>query len=432
MIPQVALVLMMLAFVASSLPASDFTETDRGSILGMLLLICLPAIVGKLACLLYFRFCHEVKAHEESLDRFWGRLVLWQFVIWVLSSYSVLVVFNWPEWVKSYFPQGNFPPVREILYLLPALAAWFLAVSWGQSRCHRAIHSPASESRKDRSIRKNLRLWLAFMGVPLAVMSITHQIVPMLTQIPLVLQVLLGFIGSSVLILLVPKLILRLAFEKTKLDSNFSSRMDKLLGSRLAGETEFFIWNTEREICNAMCFKSWRGRRQVIFSDLMVEYFSASELDAVARHELAHLDRGHAGWRFLALSFPLTLVFGLESLGFLSLFRLESSPRMMVNFTMPGVVAIGVTAIVSVLFFGWVSRLCEYDADYRAVNSVEVPGSNFEIAVALIGVLQKMMVAMPEQGDRAWGCHPSLKSRISRIEMLMLKRLGADVETRVS
>ena len=142
--------------------------------------------------------------------------------------------------------------------------------------------------------------------------------------------------------------------------------------------------------------------QQVVLSDSLVNSLTKSEVDAVAAHELRHLQRRHPWALWIVWILVLTVFY------FVGLFGLA--------LLMPGALPEGVFDIAflvfSVLSLGFISRRFERTADEGAVEISEDPKS-FITGQAKLAALHEM----PERQSafrELWSTHPSVRKRIER------------------
>ena len=143
--------------------------------------------------------------------------------------------------------------------------------------------------------------------------------------------------------------------------------------------------------------------QQVVLSDSLVSGLTKSEVDAVAAHELRHLERRHPWALWIVWILVLTVFY------FVGLFGLA--------LLMPGVLPEGVFDIAfllfSVLSLGFISRRFERTADDGAVEISEDPKS-FITGQAKLAALHEV----PERQSafqELWSTHPSFRKRIERV-----------------
>src|SRR3954463_34967 len=199
--------------------------------------------------------------------------------------------------------------------------------------------------------------------------------------------------------------------------------------------TQIFVIPTGKgQIANAYA----TGNRVVMFTDYLLQHLSKREVDAVAAHEIAHLELGHVKKRALALYAALVMpaLLGLCMEIFFNPAR---------NSTMPaGVVAQLYSAaawfwhwsqrdfvliLAALMLFYLLSRRFEFAADERAV------ALNGDPEAQITGLLKLSRLSlMPIQWGKAtgaWLTHPSMVKRAQRIAAaaaMPAERLSAILE----
>jgi Zn-dependent protease with chaperone function len=141
--------------------------------------------------------------------------------------------------------------------------------------------------------------------------------------------------------------------------------------------SNILVWNTRNGMANAMVIGILPWVRYVIFTDRLLEDFSASEIEAVFGHEVGHIRHHHMLYYFGFLTASVIV------LGWLINDLVDASkyliPFNLSNHSSDCVSAISlVTALLAYIFvvFGFLSRRCERQADVfgcRAV-SCDTPG----------------------------------------------------------
>ena len=183
--------------------------------------------------------------------------------------------------------------------------------------------------------------------------------------------------------------------------------------------TQIFVLPTGKgQIANAYA----TGNRVVMFTDYLLQHLSKREVEAVAAHEIAHLELGHVKKRALALYaalvFPGLLGMCLEI--FFDRSRISSMP---VGVTAPLYPAATwfwhwsqrdfILILTALMLFYLLSRRFEFAADERAV------ALNGDAEAQITGLLKlSRLNLMPIQWGKAtgsWLTHPSMVRRAERI-----------------
>ncbi len=130
---------------------------------------------------------------------------------------------------------------------------------------------------------------------------------------------------------------------------------------------EIYAWNTEGSMANAAIVGIGSRLRVVLFSDALLSQLNGRELAAVYAHEIAHAKRGHV------------LLFGLWAVGAFLAGDLAARHWFAEDPLLQTVCVLG-ALLLWFLFFGWLSRRCELEADLFALRLF---GSHEPIASAL-------------------------------------------------
>lgn len=136
--------------------------------------------------------------------------------------------------------------------------------------------------------------------------------------------------------------------------------------ARLGFRGELLIWPTRRAVANAMILGVVRPTRVVVFTDKLLDTLPADELDAVFGHEVGHARHGHLPFYYLFLLLSLSAAaFGLTAVT-----TLAFGP----DWEVPGgwgpFVLLGLLAGYLFVVFGFLSRVCERQADLAGARAV--------------------------------------------------------------
>lgn len=184
--------------------------------------------------------------------------------------------------------------------------------------------------------------------------------------------------------------------------------------------TQIFVLPTGKgQIANAYA----TGNQVVMFTDYLLQHLSKREVDAVAAHEIAHLELGHVKKRALALCAALMLpgLLGiyLQQL-FYSPFRISSMRMGVMANLYSGIARFWQWSqrdffliLTALMLFCLLSRRFEFAADERAVSL------NGDAEAQITGLLKlSRLNLMPVQWGKAtgtWLTHPSMVQRAQRI-----------------
>lgn len=173
---------------------------------------------------------------------------------------------------------------------------------------------------------------------------------------------------------------------------------------------EIYAWNTGGSVANAAIVGMGSRLRVVLFSDALLNQLDGRELAAVYAHEIAHAKRGHV------------LLFGLWAVGAFLAGDLAAQYWFAGDPWMQTVCILGSLA-AWFLFFGWLSRRCELEADLFALRLF---GSHQPIASALERVGGRLR-------DVAGWRHFSIAQRVAFLEKAEADpEVGRRLERRLS
>ncbi|MBL8990714.1 MAG: M48 family metalloprotease [Phycisphaerae bacterium] len=194
------------------------------------------------------------------------------------------------------------------------------------------------------------------------------------------------------------------------------------------------IWRTASTMLNGAVIGLAPATRIVLLTDALLERLPLRQVEGVMAHELGHVRRRHMIWLGVAMlgSIGITAALGelaLRWAGLLSVRPGEPPPP-------TDLLALGLSAVcllVGVVFFGFVSRRFEWQADAFAVQALSrtapdgdpAPGPSdregvataeaVDSAAAMLAAVARINHIRPEQFS--WR-HGSIATRIGRIEAL--------------
>ena len=145
-------------------------------------------------------------------------------------------------------------------------------------------------------------------------------------------------------------------------------------------------------MANATILGAGARRRVVLFSDQLLSMLNVRELCAVYAHESGHAKRGHVGL-FLTFSVGWVLI---ADVALQALFKGG-------EVTLAVAIGAGFVALW-VLFFGWISRRAELDADLFALETSQDLGA---LVSALERVCGCLLYTSPSPRDQRGSRMPS-------------------------
>ena len=192
------------------------------------------------------------------------------------------------------------------------------------------------------------------------------------------------------------------------------------------------MWNTNNQIINAAAVGMVPWFRQLWISDRLIGLFPEAELRAIVRHEVSHLQLGHAAIRSSLLLMPVAMV---SLVGWI---RWSDAVAIGKIASCLGQSVLEVTTVMSILYLIYavlilrtLSHAFEFEADLMACcESVDEMGridtrSRLQICqqrwLGMQAAIERLAVCMPAQVDKKSVLHPSLSARMKALRLLRLR-----------
>ncbi len=167
----------------------------------------------------------------------------------------------------------------------------------------------------------------------------------------------LQLLGVIVLLLLMP-MALRLLWETQPLGPG--ALLDRLMGlcrRYRIGVRKILVWRTQGSMINGAIIGFLPRLRYILLTDTLFESLPADQVEAVTAHEVAHAKCRHIPWLAASMLSSAMLVTALASF----IMRMAHLPAATDGWA-PVVILIA-ASLISLLIFGWVSRIFEQQAD---------------------------------------------------------------------
>ncbi|MDX9911181.1 MAG: M48 family metalloprotease [Phycisphaerales bacterium] len=135
------------------------------------------------------------------------------------------------------------------------------------------------------------------------------------------------------------------------------------------------VWRTHGSLANAAVLGVLPRPRYLVISDLLLESLNADEVDAVVRHEFAHLRKRHMAWLGVIVASSACVAVLLATLAERAMPALaspDSGEVLRDPATLAGAIDLGLVVLTGVLVFGafmLASRTFEWQADAFAASS---------------------------------------------------------------
>ncbi len=314
--------------------------------------------------------------------RFYGR---WRTVAFYLNigiAVAALFALGWGHWVRTTCVEDMTTVIGEVFVrhthrlwpfaelLVPAPYLLTLALNWlcywpAERALFRANHP-------DRPFWSLFGFWLnnarqffvtVFLPVLLCVCHLTAtRVFPATTQ---QWWYQLGMTFSALALASLLPLVIRPLLGLKRLPAGPTRDRLEATARRLGVRfTDLLLWPTRGVMANAMVIGLLPWARYVIVTDRLLEGLEPDELDAVFGHEAGHARYGHLPYYMLFLAVSGGAVSGLALLVIELLVLCGVNPEVPAWFgpflPLPTLAVMGVYLFV---VFGWLSRVCERQAD---------------------------------------------------------------------
>jgi Zn-dependent protease with chaperone function len=328
-------------------------------------------------------------------DALLPRYERWRFghQLAVFAVYTAsLCLFGWGRAVQQLWRHGEHVlPGAELVLLAPFLVA--LLFSWAgfydaDRACHLAAHRLLDgDSRGGRAaalfggrwahVAFQLRQKLALIFIPVLLLLIQKELRRQLPEPWTQWEntfTFLGFLPVLVVFVCMPWII-RLVLGLRPLPDGPLRRRLVATARRLRFRcTDVLLWNTRSGMANAMVVGVVPWLRYVVFTDRLLEEFTAEEVEAVFGHEVGHVKHHHMLLYLGFLTASMTvlwkaldaLIGGDEEPGTWAAFTASLGGHQYLEY-LPVV-----TALLGYVFvvFGFLSRRCERQADVFGCRTV--------------------------------------------------------------
>lgn len=321
----------------------------------------------------------------------------------------------WPIWVYEHSGLRSIPGLAELVILLPPL----LMLAWGWWSYY-----PIERRLREASLIRQMDQGQAIYPVPgrmsFVWMEFRHKIAVMLLPMLFLLAwynaldywlpeqaslfgvglyVPLLLMGTAGILLFAPLMISMIWDTRPMGDGPLRQELEAMCRQYRVGVRNILVWNTLGTMINGAVVGMVRGFRYILMTDALLDSMNKRDVQAVMAHELAHIHRRHILWMLLIVLVSMSWL-NLAIVALLDPLQHALSPwgdRLGLSFAVQTNV-LNVAGLVGGLvawfiFFGWVSRRFERQADTFAVvhmalrrqEKEDAEGAEVEAAAAHTG-----------------------------------------------
>ncbi|WP_425617081.1 M48 family metalloprotease [Anatilimnocola sp. NA78] len=408
----------------ADIPAELFPGPAR---IWLILLATLAAPVAT-ACDCYWFVAKLTKATpaqaaewQQAGDRY-GRMQLAGTWLWLAGSLAVVYLLKWPAIVRTHWNWQHWPLVDDLFILAPVLGSLLLVWStfyYVERSAQRLRQVPPRASSLIAYLLWQSRHYLAMALVPALAIIAIHDVTSVWLAGTAWSEVLTSettwLFALPALVILsasLPLLLSKLWPTSDLPPGELRSELEEISRELQTPLSRLLVWHTQGRMANAAVAGLSRYCRYLFLTDALLQQLAPSEIAAVVRHELGHLQRKHLLQRLLLLMLPALAWFVIQPAMGVELDLLSTSS--------PYALAVSAAYLLyAALVVGLVSQWFEYDADLSAViNSRQqlLPDSARDLIHALV-VLQG-----PQRESRfSHWLHPPTANRVAWIRRVLMQ-----------
>jgi STE24 endopeptidase len=323
------------------------------------------------------------------------------FLVYVLA----LLGLGW-GWSVGQLWRGNVSPLpgAELLILSPFVIAQLLA--WAayydaERAAHRATQrllasethagawlelersppaAPATFGTRASYVLFQLRQKLALVFLPVLLLVILKELQRLFPEAWQDQEKTVNFLGMAVVLVVFAAMpwIVRLVLGLKPLPAGPLRQRLEASARRLRFRCgNILVWNTRNAMANAMVIGILPWVRYVVFTDRLLEDFTADEIEAVFGHEVGHIRHHHMLYYFSFLTASV-IVFGWLINDLIASYN-GAVPFGLLNQLGGCVTTLSLVAVLLAyifVVFGFLSRRCERQADVFGCRAVSCPSPN--------------------------------------------------------
>lgn len=375
-------------------------------------IVAAVALLGLLGCQMFATAMSRQPSASERLSSYFR---VWRMGYLGISWLGIVFVLHYCGWafqLSDWSTTHSVLLLDELVLFVPAIFP--LVVLWGaqfdvdlaSSRGHR---EPFWQSLRERAsyVSNHTRHHLLLIMAPLLLMLCLDDVLRFFVDESTMER--WGWTLYGILVLglvwLFP-LLLRCVWRTTPLpDEGLRQRLQTVTAEGGLQVHAFLLWKTDYRMLNAAVTGFTRRFRYVLLTDGLLRHLSDEQIEAVVRHEAAHIQRGHMGLRLAALLLPMWVAVHLllafpEHPWTLAVSELGRWPMLVTTIAF---------SLYAVFMLGWISKQLEYDADLVACWSGEAVCE--DRTWGFIGTLQRIADISGEDPRKRHWLHPSLSQR---------------------
>jgi STE24 endopeptidase len=224
----------------------------------------------------------------------------------------------------------------------------------------------------------NLRLQLLFTLAPAILLIGLHDVLslilpPIFHRIPFLAnwedmgEALIALPSLALFLVFSPEILRRVLHTEKMPDCALRQRLTEIARRHNVRFRDVLLWKTQHQMGNAAVMGFVPRFRYVLLSDLLLETMPDEQIEAIFAHEIGHVMHRHLLWLMAAVATMMFIVAGPGQVLADALASLQTTHAWIVD-SVQAVILLGAGAGLFALFFGYVSRKFERQADVFAAR----------------------------------------------------------------
>jgi STE24 endopeptidase len=177
-------------------------------------------------------------------------------------------------------------------------------------------------------------------------------------------------LGVAALLVIIPRMIKPVFGLKSMPTGKYREQLEAVEKRLKFQRTDLLLWPTRGGVANAMIVGILPQVRYVMFTDTLLESLTPPELDAVFGHEIGHAHHGHLAYYAVFILLSAMALSGIVGLIDMQAERWGMYAEMSAEVrTLLKIVPLMFMGTYLFIVFGWLSRVCERQADIAGVRA---------------------------------------------------------------
>jgi STE24 endopeptidase len=327
---------------------------------------------------------------DRSLRRFGKFMLAARFMVPAWFGVGLFVL-GWGRFIlpfEHYWAGFQLPGL--LIGTFPAFVAW-TGLWWSQFPAEHALREHNLLDQLETGLpvyapptfreyfTANLRLQVLFTIVPVLAIVFLRDVLSVAlrplagTAVSETVEFVTMLLSTALVFLLAPELLRRVLQTQSLPDSPLRRRLERLCQRVGMRYRDILLWRTQNNMGNAAVMGILPPVRYILLSDLLLERMDDEQIEAVFAHEVGHVVHRHMAWYVVII-----MIFSLGLMAVEQLVRqLGPTPAVLrgVPQELVDVLSVVASLVAFLVFFGFLSRRFERQADVYAARTMEATKS---------------------------------------------------------